>query len=43
MLQGFFGLGISPRPCDVGFDCLEPGRGGEAVDDGQIAKIEEGG
>ena len=38
---GFSGLGTLAGPGDVSFDCFEPGWGGEAVDGGQVAKVEE--
>lgn len=39
----FSGLLALASPGDVSFDRFEPGRGGEAVDDSQIAKVEESG
>lgn len=38
---GFSGLGALAGPGDVSFDRFEPGWGGEAVDNSQIAKVEE--
>lgn len=39
----FSGPSALAGPGDVSFDRFKPGRGGETVNDGQIAKVEESG